>query len=399
MNFPLESLLSSTPELGLALAVILGFGFGFALEQAGFGRATKLAAQFYLRDMTVFKVMFGAIVTAMLGLMISAEAGIIELQALSTSAASQTYIWPMAIGGFLLGVGFIVAGYCPGTSMVAAASGNVDGMMTVLGVVGGSLVYGWVYPMLGSFPESSAQGHMFLYELLGVEPVVLAVGIAVAAMLMFLGAEKVEAIFTRRAEEKAAGHMTAPETARSHGRAFGVFGAAAVVALGAMLFVPVRSDAETARVESLDVKELAAQVLEAPWRLRVIDLRSREACAEQRIPHSECVPAGELADLGLQYSPGTRDLVLVGSGDLKKVPEAALSFPGRAFVLEGGFAAWRKYALEEPEPPAADATEQERADYRLRAGLNKALTGKAPPPPPAVEGFAAPKKKKGGGCQ
>ena len=34
----------------------------FLLERAGFGRADKLAAQFYLRDLTVFKVMFSAIV-------------------------------------------------------------------------------------------------------------------------------------------------------------------------------------------------------------------------------------------------------------------------------------------------------------------------------------------------
>ena len=51
-------------------AAIFGVGFGFVLERAGFGRGNKLAAQFYLTDMTVFKVMFSAIVTAMLGLLL-----------------------------------------------------------------------------------------------------------------------------------------------------------------------------------------------------------------------------------------------------------------------------------------------------------------------------------------
>jgi hypothetical protein len=54
-------------EMSLVLAFLLGTGFGFFLERAGFGSARKLAAQFYLYDMSVFKVMFTAIVTAMLG--------------------------------------------------------------------------------------------------------------------------------------------------------------------------------------------------------------------------------------------------------------------------------------------------------------------------------------------
>lgn len=399
MKYPLEELLTSTPELRLALAVLIGFGFGFALERAGFGRATKLAGQFYLRDMTVFKVMFAAIVTAMLGLVIAGELGVIDLHGLSVGAASQTFLWPMAIGGFILGVGFIVAGYCPGTSIVAASSGNVDGLVTIGGVVAGSVIYAYAYPLLGDFPQSGAQGHLFLYELLDVEPAMLAAGIAAAAMLMFLGAEKVEAIFSRRAREKDGQAAVAPETARAHGRAFGVFTTAAAVALAAMFLVPVSTDAEPARARVIPVETLAEQVLEAPWNVRVIDIRSREECAEQRIPHSECVPADELGDLGLQYSPGTRDLVIVGAGELEALPEAAYAYTGRTCVLGGGFEAWRRYALEAPEPPEGNADSAARAEYQLRAGLNKALTGVAPPPPPPVEGFVAPPKPRGGGCQ
>ena len=65
MIFPFESLMDMYREFGLVGAVVIGFFFGFVLERAGFGRATTLAAQFYLTDMTVFKVMFSAIVTAM----------------------------------------------------------------------------------------------------------------------------------------------------------------------------------------------------------------------------------------------------------------------------------------------------------------------------------------------
>src|SRR5512140_4007120 len=146
MTFPFESLANGSRELGLVVAVLIGVGFGFVLERAGFGRATKLAAQFYLRDLTVFKVMFTAIVTAMLGLVVTAAFGLANLREISESIASWTYVWPMLAGGFVLGVGFIVSGYCPGTSLVAAASGKIDGLMTVLGVVLGSILYSELQP-------------------------------------------------------------------------------------------------------------------------------------------------------------------------------------------------------------------------------------------------------------
>ena len=47
-------------------AVLIGIAFGFALERAGLGSARKLTGQFYGTDFTVFKVMFSAILTAML---------------------------------------------------------------------------------------------------------------------------------------------------------------------------------------------------------------------------------------------------------------------------------------------------------------------------------------------
>ena len=44
---------------------LIGFAFGYTLEMAGFGDSRKLAAQFYFRELTVFKVMFTAIAVAL----------------------------------------------------------------------------------------------------------------------------------------------------------------------------------------------------------------------------------------------------------------------------------------------------------------------------------------------
>ena len=94
---------------------MIGIGFGFFLERAGFGSARKLTDQFYFKDMAVFRVMFTAIVTAMLGLFYLAACGWVDL---SLVYIQPTYLWPQIVGGLLLGVGFVVGGYCPGTSLV-----------------------------------------------------------------------------------------------------------------------------------------------------------------------------------------------------------------------------------------------------------------------------------------
>ena len=151
MMFPFESLSGANREVGLVVAVVIGFCFGFVLERAGFGRSTKLAAQFYFYDMTVFKVMFSAIVTAMLGVIMAGGLGLVDIRHVAQLVVSGTFIWPMLVGGLLLGVGFIISGYCPGTSLVSAASGGVDGLLAFVGVIIGSVLFGMVYPAIADF--------------------------------------------------------------------------------------------------------------------------------------------------------------------------------------------------------------------------------------------------------
>ena len=62
--FDLVAILGVTGSYLVYLGI--GFGFGFILESSGFGDSRKLAAQFYFRELRVLKVMFTAIVVAML---------------------------------------------------------------------------------------------------------------------------------------------------------------------------------------------------------------------------------------------------------------------------------------------------------------------------------------------
>jgi hypothetical protein len=190
MIFPFESLSDERRALGLAFAVLIGVAFGFVLERSGFGRAQKLVAQFYGTDMTVLKVMFTAIVTAALGMALLSTVGLFDLP--SAQFNYPTWIWPMVGGGLLLGVGFVTSGYCPGTSLVAAASGKLDGVATIGGVIAGGLLYAELEPALGAFPNSGKLGTYTLSQFLHLPTLVVALLVLVMAVGAFFGASKIE---------------------------------------------------------------------------------------------------------------------------------------------------------------------------------------------------------------
>ncbi len=126
---------------GTSLWVALGVGilFGFVLERAGFGDSRNLTNIFYFRDMRVLKVMFSAMVTAMVGLIVLSWIGLFDYSMLLDSSLLQTYLWPQLVGGILFGLGFLIGGYCPGTSAVGIVSGKLDALVYMLGMIAGHL--------------------------------------------------------------------------------------------------------------------------------------------------------------------------------------------------------------------------------------------------------------------
>ena len=99
----------------------------------------------------------------------------------------------VVVGGLLLGVGFIIGGYCPGTSLVAMATGKVDGVFFVLGVLTGIFAFGETVSSFALFFDSSFMGRFTLPELFGLSYGTVVLAIVVFALLLFWGAEKVEA--------------------------------------------------------------------------------------------------------------------------------------------------------------------------------------------------------------
>jgi len=190
MNAPFSDSGLFSGDTGLLLAFIIGIGFGFFLERAGFGSGMKLAAQFYFRDLAVFKVMFTAIVTAMLGAFWLSYAGFLDLARVTPP---PTFILPQLVGGLLFGVGFVVGGYCPGTSCVASVTGRKDGFVHIAGMIGGILVFGELVPSFDSFYRSTEITKANLSQVLGVPYGFLVLLITVGAIAAFYGAEKIEA--------------------------------------------------------------------------------------------------------------------------------------------------------------------------------------------------------------
>jgi len=181
---------------------LVGIAFGFTLESAGFGNSKLLAAQFYFKDMRVFKVMFTAIIVAMTLVFLSSGLGLLDYNLIWVP---PTYLWPGIIGGLVMGVGFIIGGFCPGTSLVGAATGKLDAVMFVAGVLFGIYMFGETVGSFAVFFESSYMGRFTLPELFGASHGSVVIAIVIVALALFVVAEKVEAMVNRTAPKKLPG--------------------------------------------------------------------------------------------------------------------------------------------------------------------------------------------------
>ncbi|MBM2817354.1 MAG: Rhodanese domain protein [Ignavibacteria bacterium] len=192
MNLPFYKLGYFGLDTSLVVAFVIGIGFGFFLERAGFGTAKKLAAQFYFTDLTVFKVMFTGIVTAMLGIYFLSSLGFMDI---SLVTIVDTYIVPQVVGGLMLGVGFVVGGYCPGTSVVACSTGKVDGVVFLGGIFIGTFIFGESYPLIKDFANMTHMGKLTLPGYFNIPYGVVVFAVVLMALGGFAGAEWVEKKF------------------------------------------------------------------------------------------------------------------------------------------------------------------------------------------------------------
>ncbi|MFN2282319.1 MAG: YeeE/YedE thiosulfate transporter family protein [Anaerolineales bacterium] len=193
--FPLhlESLIGK--PLMYLVFLLIGFLFGYVLELSGFNHSPSLAAQFYFRDLRVFKVFFTAIVVAMLMIFLSSAVGLLDYNLIWVN---PTYLWSGIVGGLIMGVGFILGGFCPGTSLVALATLKVDGIFFVLGGLVGVFLFGETVDFYKYFFNGSYYGRLTLMDVFHIPTGVVVILVTLMAVFMLWGGEQLEKIYGKK---------------------------------------------------------------------------------------------------------------------------------------------------------------------------------------------------------
>jgi len=358
-------------QLNLMVALFLGVGFGFVLEQAGFSSSRRLAGVFYGYDFTVLRVFFTAAVTAMSGVLLLSYLGFLDIDAIFVN---PLWMRPAIVGGVIMGLGFILGGYCPGTSVCAAAIGKVDAMFFVGGGLLGVFVFGEFYPLYHGFYESTAMGPVKVFHSLGISQGLFAFLLIAMAVGAFFA--------TTRIEKKVAGTQAPSQafTAWKH-----LAAGAGIVVLGLVLiFLPDYKTRLMRRVASpayqashplpeMTADELAFRIVDQEPQTRVLDLRSAAAFSALALPGSVNVTQKDLFNREISNSIAQRRIkkVIVAEDEVQE-REAGLLLQALGYencaILKGGFSAFdRAFLHPVPFVPEGNRWDADVRKFRTEA--------------------------------
>ncbi len=368
MTFPLEAFtaVSAANPWTYVVFAAIGFAFGYTLEMAGFGDSRKLAAQFYFRELTVLKVMFTAIAVAMTLLFGAVGLGLLDF---SQVWVNPTYLGSGVVGGLIMGVGFIIGGFCPTTSLASASTGRIDGMLFMLGGFVGAFLFGETESLFDSwYTNAGYYGRLTLDQVFGVPAAVLVPIVVAMALFMFWGAEQLERIVGRKDPRS--------EPPWRKAGAAGLFAAAlAVMLVGSptlderyqqltfkrseVITQPDGKPLSVARVYSADemlARRLAytspAEAFKARYQQAIkpvyLDVRSESDYNLYHLADSVNVPLGQLAGIvpDLLTEPAANTVfITIGNDEAAAVSAWKLLVASRVpnvYILEGGINQWIK---------------------------------------------------------
>jgi hypothetical protein len=364
--------------------LLIGFSFGYVLEISGFANSPKLAAQFYLKDMTVLKVMFTAIIVAMVLIFAASGLGLLDYNLIWVN---PTYLWPGIIGGLIMGVGFIVGGFCPGTSLVAVSVFKIDGLFFALGTLFGIFLFGESVDQFATFWNSSYMGRFTLPELFGLPTGTVVILVVIMALFMFWGGEILEKIFGGRDLSKEPSRLR--------------FGGAAAILLVALLVAfigqPTTADRwqliaadKAAQLEQRQVQihpgELLSLMHDRKISLVMLDVRSEADFNLFHLSEARRVdPDQVLAKVSeLHLEPANTIIVLMSNDEVAATQAwkdlVAESVPN-VYILEGGINNWLALfgaADSRLQPVSFGAADQLR--YKFGAALGDRYPAATPDP-------------------
>lgn len=178
-----------TGEWDFVIALLLGIFFGFILEASGFSSSRNITGVFYGYNFVVLRVFFTAVVVTMIGLLYFNYMGWINLDMLYIL---PTYLTPMIVGATVMGLGFVIGGFCPGTSYTGVAIGKLDAIVFTAGLFLGIFIFSESYPLIEGFYNSDAMGRITIGEFFGVSNEVVTFGFVLLALAAFWGTWLIE---------------------------------------------------------------------------------------------------------------------------------------------------------------------------------------------------------------
>jgi len=370
-------------ELNLLVALLVGIAFGWVLEQAGFSSSRKLTGLFYGTDFTVLRVFFTAGVTAMAGVLICEQLGWLDPEAIFVN---PLFVQSAIVGGLIMGVGFVVGGYCPGTSVVAAAVGRVDAMVFVGGSLVGIFAFGEAYPWVEGLYKAGAQGDLLISSALGLTTGQFALGLIVMAVGAFVGVGVIEKRVNP--ETPIVGFPKRPLQAA----------AALVLVVGvALALTPERRERlmaqaarEAGQVAVMADDELALRVLDRDSSIEIVDVREAPAFAKATLPGAVGVPLKNLFgkdSRALLESPTKK--VLLGADEASSRQAAALARllgAQNVAAVEGGMRGFTARILEAKSGEGVAARFRAEAAPKILAMMRERGAAKPAKAPRRVQG-------------
>ena len=285
-------------ELNFVVALFIGVAFGFILEQAGFSTSKKLVGLFYGYDFTVLRVFFTAGVTAMLGVIALGHFGLLDV---SLIYINPTFLWSALIGGFIMGLGFVVGGFCPGTSFCAAAIGKIDAMIFIAGSFIGVLIFAEGYPLFEELYKAEYWGYARIFDTVGMSQGQFAFLLTTAALFVFwattLVENKVNACLP-------AGREKSNPEFRPLKLYMGLTGIAFIIGFSAFFLPDVKevylkevedvSYVNSYKIKFMTADELAFRILDNDKSIQIIDVRSLREFKKLSLPKSLSFSVNEL---------------------------------------------------------------------------------------------------------
>lgn len=372
--FPLVPDLISE-ELNLIVALLIGIAFGFILEQAGFSSSKKLAGVFYGYDFTVLRVFFTAGVTAMSGVIILGYLGWLDTDFMYIN---PTYLEAAILGGVIMGIGFIIGGYCPGTSVAGMAIGKIDAMFFVGGGLIGVFLYGEFYPWFEGISNASFLGNIRIFDSIGVSQGLFALMLIAMAVGAF--------VMTTMIEKKVNPDGPARSFNGMHNRIAGV----GILILGVVLvFLPDYKERliekvsteefqRTHSVKEMTADELAFRIIDKDPRIQIIDVRVKPEFEKQTLPGAVNIQKGELLQKEFTEILGQRHKrkIFLGTDTEDGILAAHLAREAgyeNIYVVKGGMSEFRSSILQHTKSTISNTRDEIDTD-RFRTKARSSLT-------------------------